>query len=302
MSTITVPDEQVALIALMKSRPNGLTVAAAKQKLLEHGDPIAAWNDANEHLLATQSPELDDARALALDWSNRGLRLVSILDPEYPVRLRGIHQAPAVLFARGLLVPHDDGVSIVGSRAADASAVDVAAACARTLVSMGLTVISGLAAGIDAAAHRAALDAGGRTVAFIGNGIAAPGYPKENRDLQEAVADRGLVLSQFWPDDKPHRGSFLMRNASMSGYGVATVVVTASETSGTRAQARMAVEHGRPVLLTDRVVASTQWGKDLQGRPGVHVISGTADLVRVIEEIRAAEVAWSSWDRLFSAT
>src|ERR1700744_4410475 len=98
-----------------------------------------------------------------------------------------------------------------------------------------VTVVSGLARGIDTAAHRAALDAGGRTVAVIGTGIGRV-YPAENRGLQNEIADRGLLISQFWPDAPPQKHTFLMRNATMSGYGLATVVVEAGEHSGARAQ------------------------------------------------------------------
>jgi DNA processing protein len=140
----------------------------------------------------------------------------------------------------------------------------MAADIARALVARKMTVVSGLARGIDTAAHRAALDAGGRTVAVIGTGIGRA-YPAENHALQDEIASRGLVLSQFWPDASPDKRSFPMRNATMSGYGLATVVVEAGEKSGARIQARVAVEHGRQVILTDRVVARNTWARELLG-------------------------------------
>jgi DNA processing protein len=144
-----------------------------------------------------------------------------------------------------------------------------------------VTVLSGLAAGIDATAHRAALAAGGRTVAVVGTGIRKY-YPVENRALQDEIAERGLVLSQFWPDAPPRRQSFPIRNATMSGYGLGTVVVEAGEHSGARIQARVAVEHGRPVVLTDLVVERNEWARALTTRPGVHVASGLADVVTIV--------------------
>jgi len=144
-----------------------------------------------------------------------------------------------------------------------------------------VTVIAGLAAGIDTAAHRAALDARGRTVAVIGTGINKQ-YPAANRELHREIAARGLLLSQFWPDAPPQKHTFIMRNATMSGYGMATVVVEAGEHSGTRSQARMAVEHGRPVILTDMVVAGTSWGKELVGRPGVHVADSLQSVIETV--------------------
>jgi DNA processing protein len=154
-----------------------------------------------------------------------------------------------------------------------------------------LTVIAGLARGIDTSAHQATLDAGGRTVAVIGTGIGRV-YPAENRGLHREIASRGLVLSQFWPDAPPHKHTFLMRNATMSGYGLATVVVEAGEKSGARAQARMAVEHGRQVILTDRVVAGNEWAQKLVGRPGVHVASSVAAVLHIVEQVEAM------WDEL----
>jgi DNA processing protein len=99
------------------------------------------------------------------------------------------------------------------------------------------------------------------------------------------VADAGLLISQFLPDAPPQKHNFLMRNATMSGYGIATVVIEAGEHSGARAQARMAVEHGRPVILTDAVLTRNDWAKALEGRPGVHIASSTAHVVRVVEDL-----------------
>jgi DNA processing protein len=105
---------------------------------------------------------------------------------------------------------------------------------------MGVAVVSGLAEGIDTAAHQAALAAGGRTIAVIGTGIDQVD-PAANRQLQQRIEDDGLVLSQFWPGSGPTRSSFPMRNATMSAYGMCTLLVTAGEQSGARIQARQAV-------------------------------------------------------------
>ena len=170
----------------------------------------------------------------------------------------------------------------------------MAADLARALTARGMTVVSGLARGIDTAAHRAALDAGGRTVAVIGTGIGGV-YPAENRGLQRQIASRGLVLSQFWPDAPAGKHTFLMRNATMSGYGLATVVIEAGETSGARAQARTAVEHGRQVILTNQVVAQNQWAQRLIGRSGVHIASSVDDVMHIVEQ---AVAIWDDLRRL----
>ena len=175
-------------------------------------------------------------------------------------------------------------MSVVGSRQASDRGLSVAGEIARALVSRRVTVVAGLALGIDTAAHRAALAAGGRTVAVIGTGINRT-YPAQNKDLHAEIATRGLLLSQFWPDAPPQKHTFLMRNATMSGYGLATVVVEAGEKSGARAQARMAVEHGRPVILTNRVRERNEWAQALVDRPGVHVADSMRSLLEVVDRL-----------------
>lgn len=145
---------------------------------------------------------------------------------------------------------------------------------------------SGLASGIDAAAHTATLDAGGRAVGVIGTGITGY-YPKENRALQDRVVTEGLLISQFWPDAPPGKHTFPMRNTVISGYGRATVVVEAGERSGARIQARRAVARGRPVILTELVVKANRWAQDLVGQPGVHVAGSTAGVMELVESISA---------------
>ncbi|WP_217898486.1 DNA-processing protein DprA [Haloechinothrix alba] len=293
---MTCPSEEhIALVALLRSLPKGTSWSDATERVLEHGSAQAAWASRDEGALLPDpaTPDmLSSARSDLHSWADHGWRFLSILDPDYPSRLREIYQAPPFLFARGRVMPDDLAVSVVGSRKASERARDIARLIAGDLVEAGITVLSGLAEGIDTAAHEAALDADGRTVAILGTGISRA-YPESNRELQDTIAEAGLVLSQFWPDAPPQRHSFPMRNAVMSGYGRATVVVEAGEHSGARTQARKAVEHGRPVILTDDVVASTEWAKKLQGRPGVHVATNRAEFMRhthqVVEQERDAE-------------
>lgn len=165
-----------------------------------------------------------------------------------------VHQRPPFLFYQGCLDDRDaDGVAIVGTRKPSAAGVERAWAISAGLAERGVTVVSGLASGIDTTAHRGALEAGGRTIAVIGTGLHRH-YPAENRELQERLASEHLVLSQFWPDAAPTKTSFPMRNAVMSGYAAATVVVEAAWRSGARMQARLALEHGRPVFLLDSLL------------------------------------------------
>ncbi len=275
-SMTTEADEHVALVALLRSLKKGERWASVTERVLDRGSAVAVWEDLTGSSLLPD-PNLAAAHTQASvdvqEWSSVGYRLVGILDPAYPARLREIHQAPPFLFAAGDLRADDPSIAVVGSRKASEQGLRIATAIATKLAHEGVTVLSGLAAGIDAAAHTAALAVGGRTVAIIGTGIAQQ-YPAGNRALQQRIMQEGLLLSQFWPDTPPQRHNFLIRNAVMSGYGRATVVVEAGEQSGARAQARMAVEHGRPVILTGQVVAANEWAKALVNRPGVSVAGG----------------------------
>lgn len=172
------------------------------------------------------------------------------------------------------------GISVVGSRDASPEGTQRAADVARHLVERQIAVISGLARGIDFAAHTAALEAGGVALGVIASGIAGTYTPASSRDLHDAVAARGALVSQFWPSAHALRHTFLQRNATMSGLGFATFVIEAGETSGARAQARLAMQHGRPVILTDRVVERTQWGRALADgqRANVHVVTSRAEM------------------------
>ena len=270
--------ERAALVALLSERPGQRGWPEITAGVLEAGSALAVWRATVPPVLV-QGPGEPDPLAVAAGqiagWAGQGWRVLTILDEDYPARLRGIHQAPPVLFTRGTVIRDDVAVSVVGSRNASPRGLDVAAGVARELATRGVTVLGGLALGVDAAAHRAALGAGGRTVGVIGTGIDRA-YPAQNSGLQEEIAGCGLVLSQFWPGTPPQRHHFLMRNATMSGYGLATVVVEAGEQSGSRAQARIAVGHGRPVILTSLVVERNDWARALVGRPGVHVAGGLA--------------------------
>ncbi len=217
-------------------------------------------------------------------WRQSGMLMLTVLDQDYPNNLRAVHDRPPLIFVAGRLVPVDTrSLAVVGARQASERAVAAASAVAEHLVDRGYTVISGLATGIDTAAHSAALAAGGRTVAVIGTGLRRS-YPPQNAALQRRIAREGAVVSQFWPDAPPSRRSFPMRNAVMSGMSLATVVVEASQTSGSRMQARLALAHGRPVFLRHTLL-SQPWARELAARPGTHVVSSPGEITDVIERL-----------------
>jgi DNA processing protein len=234
----------------------------------------------------------DDPARAALDeledqvhrWAAGGIKLVTVLDEAYPSNLRTVYDRPPALFVRGDLAP-DDGrsVAVVGARQASDLGLERSARIATGLVSAGYVVVSGLAMGIDAAAHQATLDAGGRTVAVIGSGVLRYA-PKRNRELQDRIAAEHAVISQFWPEDEARPWTFPMRNAVMSGFARATVVVEATNTSGARMQARLALEHGRPVFLL-RSLLEWEWAAAYQDYPAVYVIDEAAEVVQHLDRL-----------------
>jgi DNA processing protein len=279
--------ERAALVALLR-RPE-VSWSGAALDVQETGSAAAVLDRAvaqAEGLLAgegTCDALIDRAADEIAAWQGSGITVRAFFDDDYPERLREVREMPPVLFARGALLPDDRAIAVVGSRDASSDGLRIARAAATTLARRGVTVVSGLAKGIDTAAHRAALDAGGRTVAVIGTGICRH-YPAENRQLQDHIADVGLVISQFWPDSAPTRQSFPMRNAVMSGYAAATVVVEAGARSGARIQARLALQHGRPVVLTSQVMRH-EWARAFAEKPGVYVARGTVELTEAVDDI-----------------
>lgn len=222
-------------------------------------------------------------------WLGEGIHILTVLDEGYPQNLLTIHNRPPILFVRGCLEPSDArSVAVVGSRAASVEGLAAAAAIAGDLADASFTVVSGLALGIDTAAHTETLRRGGRTVAVIGTGLRRA-YPKENEPLQARLAEESAVISQFWPDAPPTKTSFPMRNAVMSGLALATVVVEAGRTSGARMQARLALEHGRPVFLQSSLVREHRWAQDYAVRPGAFVIDSADEVLETLERLTAVD-------------
>ena len=207
-----------------------------------------------------------------------GAELVTVLDEGYPANLRLVGNRPPFLFYRGTLAGTDAwSVAVVGTRNASGTGLARAAEVAGRLAGHGVTVVSGLARGIDTAAHRAALERGGRTIAVLGTGITGC-YPPENRGLAGQITRAGALVSQFWPTQGPRRDSFPLRNVVTSGLSQGTVVLEASSTSGAKMQARLALEHGKRVFLPEALVASQDWARAYVAR-GAITIGGADDVL-----------------------
>jgi DNA processing protein len=223
---------------------------------------------------------LDQLEEQVISYEQEGIRLITVLDATYPTNLRMVHDRPPALFVRGRLSTADErSVALVGSRKASTAGLEKAAEIAQVLVAQNYAVISGLAAGIDTAAHRATLAADGRTVAVIGTGL-RHSFPKQNAELQERLGRESAVISQFWPGQEARKWTFPQRNAVMSGFARATVVVEAGNMSGARMQARLAIEHGRPVFLL-RSLLRHKWAQTYaESRPGTYVVESGKEITK----------------------
>jgi SMF family protein len=284
------PVETLAtILAITRIKGHGLTQPDRVQELLSSGDPSQVLADLTDPALL-DDPILVQARHDVDQWTANGFNMVSVLSEQYPARLRDVREAPAIVYYQGNLHPDDQGVCVVGSRDADDDALRVADYVSKALVEEGLTVVSGLAMGIDTAAHTAALEAEGRTVAVMGTGLERT-YPRANTGLRSRIVESGgLMMTQFEPGTTVTRASFPMRNAVMSGYGITTFVVAASEHSGTRTQAANAIKHGRGVVLARRVAESTSWGRKFACTGQALVADSTSDVlnqVRTLQDERA---------------
>ncbi len=193
--------------------------------------------------------ELEEAQLL-------GVRLIAHDDPETPPGFKLLYDAPLVLYVRGSLLPDDAAaVSVVGTREATPYGLNASERLARDLAEAGMTVVSGLARGIDTAAHRGALRAG-RTIAVLGSGVLRV-YPEDNASLAARIATRGCLLSEFPLRAEPNAVHFPRRNRLIAALGLGTVVVESGESSGALITADWAVEQGKEVFAVPGPISST---------------------------------------------
>ncbi|HYS93496.1 MAG TPA: DNA-processing protein DprA [Candidatus Acidoferrales bacterium] len=212
--------------------------------------------------------------------TGRACEHVALGDARYPENLREITTPPERLYVRGRFAEDDAlAVAIVGSRAATSYGLAVAERLAADLAARGVTVVSGLARGIDSAAHRGALRAGGRTIAVLGSGVDVI-YPPENRRLAGEIESHGAVVSQFEPGTRPLSGHFPARNRVIAGLALAVVVVEAAEKSGSLITAGFAGEMGREVMAVPGLLTSAQSvGAHRLIQDGAALIQGWEDVV-----------------------
>jgi len=232
--------------------------------------------------IATARDEIDAEAEIAL-CQERGVEILVDLDDAYPRMLREIHDPPGVLFVRGQLDPQDAlAIGIVGTRHATPYGLAQAERLAGSLARAGLTIVSGLARGVDGAAHRGALAAGGRTLAVLGSGVLNI-YPPEHAKLAEEVAEHGGLLSEAAPRAAPMAGVFPQRNRIISGLSLGVIIIEAGDRSGALITARLANEQGREVFaLPGRVDNRNARGCHRLIRDGARLVETADD---VLEEL-----------------
>jgi DNA processing protein len=215
-----------------------------------------------------------------------GIRIVVDGDPDYPEGLRTLHDPPLALYVRGALQPQDrHSVALVGSRKATHYGRLVAERLGFDLAQAGFCVVSGLARGIDTAAHQGALKAKGRTVAVLG-GAQDCLYPPENKPLADQMAEEGAVLSEFPMGREPDRTTFPMRNRIVSGMSLGVVVVEANLTSGAMITANQALEQGKPVFaVPGRIDSDASRGCHALIRSGAQLVESVEDILVEFEQL-----------------
>jgi DNA processing protein len=238
--------------------------------------PEARVRTAARDAAGTQAPLAEALTA----WTASGLQLTTVLDDRYPPTLRALADHPPLLWHRGPLLARDDrALAVIGTRAESPEGRRRAREFATALAEARITVVSGLAVGIDTEAHIAALAAGGRTLAVLGHGLARSIYPGENAPLAAAIAEHGALVSAFWPDTPPRPATFRARNAVTSGLSRATLVVESGPRSGARLQARLAHEQGRPVYLLASLIEREPWARAFVAHGRAEPVYDPADLL-----------------------
>ena len=228
--------------------------------------------------------ELEAGLQLDLACEHEGMRLISVASQEYPAALKGLAQRPAGLYLRGQFLAEDErAVAVVGTRSPSRYGLERTRRLALLLARERVTVVSGLARGIDTAAHSACLAAGGRTVAVVGCGLLHC-YPAENAQL---LRDVTVVVSQFAPEFRPTRWSFPARNRLIAGLARVSVAVECGPESGTMSELKWALRLGRQVALPESLVLSQDWAREWADQGKAVVLRSEAEILSLVGEIPA---------------
>lgn len=262
------------------------------EALLKHfGSPREAWQASPQELQAAglDSRSLESLTTvrskLDLDaelerYAQAGISVLTWDDPDYPPLLKQIYDPPFVLYVRGELLPADEwALAVVGTRRASAYGREATRRLTSDLVANGITIVSGLAQGIDSHAHKAALEAGGRTIAVLAHGLDSV-YPPQNRSLAAQIAEQGALVSEFALGTRPEAKNFPARNRIISGLALGTLVVEAGKRSGALITAEFAAEQGREVFaVPGNIFAAGAAGTNRLIQSGAKVVLRVEDIL-----------------------
>lgn len=253
---------------------------------------LVAMGIPGEAITLVQSRAYEATAAEIFDWSvGEGCHLLMRGSRGYPLLLEEISDPPLILYARGQTESLEKScIAVVGTRKPTVYGLQIAQGIASDVGSRGICIVSGLARGIDAAAHRGCLDTGGSTVAVLGCGIDIV-YPKEHRALTEKIAKTGLILSEFPPGTSPSPQNFPIRNRIISGLALGTVIIEASEYSGSLITARLAMEQNREVFAIPGNLTSPQsFGPNFLIKQGAKLVQSWRDIVEELPADVRAEI------------
>jgi len=280
----------------------GIGAVRLKSLLDYFGSLEVAWNAPAGALLAAGVPQKSVEMLVALrkqvdldelcDRIDRlGIQVVTWEDAGYPRRLKEINQSPPVLYIRGSVEMADDwAVAVVGTRRVTPYGRQVAIELSRFLAQNGVTVVSGLARGVDAVAHSSALQAGGRTIAVLGNGVDVV-YPPEHRKLSDEILQSGALISDYPVGTPPDSQNFPPRNRIISGMSLATIVVEAGEKSGALITAEFAAEQGREVFaVPGSILAAQSTGTNRLIEQGARPLLKMSEILDVLQLNRLPEM------------
>jgi DNA processing protein len=243
----------------------------------------------------------EDAADQQAKLRETGTTLVTLGDAAYPAQLRTIFDPPVVLFARGNIALLEDlMIGVVGTRRPTPYGLAAAERLTAELAQAGLTIVSGMARGIDTASHRAALGVGGRTIAVLGCGADVV-YPSENRKLAAEIVAKGLILSEFPLGSVAFPQNFPIRNRIISGMSTGILVVEGAQYSGSAITAKLALEQGREVFaVPGNITSRMSWGPNLLIKQGAKLVQDWNDIVVDLPAEARRKLIDASRDRLLS--
>jgi len=276
--------------------------AVRMQALINHFDDLEiAWKAAPADLAGAglslklierivQAREQVDLEKVWAKIESQGIKTLTWKDAAYPQRLKEIEQPPPVLYIRGEYLPDDlFAVAIVGTRRVTPYGRQITEELSSYLASNGITVVSGLARGVDAIAHQTALKSGGRTIGVLGSGVDKI-YPPEHRQLAERIMESGAIVSDYAPGTPPDASNFPPRNRIISGLSLAVVVIEAGETSGALITAEFAAEQGREIFaVPGSILAPQSKGTNKLIQKGALPLLSVNDLMQALNLTRMGD-------------